>query len=118
MKLSDKIKQNLTAAYITGCTALSAGVTAHAEGELDGVTTSVTNSIQDIVNVITPIAWALVVLVLIIMGCILIWGGDKAKAVIKAHITAVVIGCVLIAGAATLADWLVGSLTSNFGTGA
>ncbi len=116
MKLTNKIKANLTAAYMAGCMALSAATTANA-ADLSGVTNSVTSSVKDIVNVITPIAWAVVILVLVIMGCVLMWGGDKAKEKVKSHITAVVIGCILVAGASTIASWWTNSLTTNFGGG-
>ena len=115
MVLTNKIKSGLASAFVAGSAALSSGLTVHAE-ELDGVTNSVTNSVKDIVDVITPIAWAVVILVIVIMGCVLLWGGDKAKEKVKSHITAIVIGCILIAGAATIASWWTGSLTENFGS--
>ncbi len=125
MVLTNKVKSGFASAFIAGSAALSSGLTVHAE-ELDGVTNSVTNSVKDIVNVITPIAWAVVILVIVawavvilvivIMGCVLLWGGDKAKEKVKSHITAIVIGCILIAGAATIASWWTGSLTENFGS--
>ena len=115
MKLTNRVKANLTAAYMAGCMALSAATTANA-ADLSGVTNSVTSSVKDIVNVITPIAWAVVILVIVSMGCVLTCGGDKAKEKVKSHITAVVIGCILVAGASTIASWWTGSLTSNFGS--
>ena len=59
MKLTTKGRANRTAAYMAGCMALSAATTANA-ADLSGVTNSVTSSVNDIVNVITPIAWAVV----------------------------------------------------------
>ena len=67
-----------------------------------------------IVNVITPVAWSVVILVIVIIGCVLLWGGDKAKEKVKSHITAIVVGCILIAGATTIANWWTGTLTANF----
>lgn len=72
MKLTNKVKANLTSAYMAGCMALSAATTANA-ADLSGVTNSVTSSVNDIVNVITPIAWAVVILDIVIMGCVLMW---------------------------------------------
>lgn len=116
MKLTDKIKCGLMTAFAAGSAAMSGAMTAHAEGDLDGVTNSVNSSIRDIVNVITPIAWTAVILVIVIIGCILLWGGDKAKEKVKSHIVAIIIGCVLIAGASVIAQWWTSTLTSNFGT--
>ena len=65
MVLTNKVKSGLASVFIAGSAALSSGLTVHAE-ELDGVTNSVTNSVKDIVNVITPIAWAVVILVIVI----------------------------------------------------
>lgn len=118
--LSNKAKANITAAFVAGSTAVASALPANAAketsgSELDGVTTAVNSSITDIVNVITPIAWGIVILVLVIMGCVLMWGGDKAKEKVKSHIIAIVIGCILIAGATTIANWWKNSLTSNFG---
>ena len=115
MNQKSKITSGLASAFLAGSAALSGGMTVHAE-ELTGATNSVTNFVKDIVNVITPIAWAVVILVIVIMGCVLLWGGDKAKEKVKSHITAIVIGCILIAGATTIASWWTGSLTSNFGS--
>lgn len=113
--IPNKVKANITAAFVAGSTAVASALPANAESDLDGVTTAVNSSITDIVNVITPIAWGIVILVLVIMGCVLMWGGDKAKEKVKAHIIAIVIGCILIAGATTIANWWKNSLTSNFG---
>ena len=78
MVLTNKVKSGLASAFIAGSAALSSGLTVHAE-ELDGVTNSVTNSVKDIVNVITPIAWAVVILVIVIMGCVLLWGAVQSE---------------------------------------
>ena len=93
---------------------LDNGYKSQCAGDLKGVTNSVTSSIKDIVNVITPVAWSVVILVIVIIGCVLLWGGDKAKEKVKSHITAIVIGCILIAGATTIANWWTGTLTANF----
>lgn len=113
--IPNKVKANITAAFVAGSTAVASALPANAESDLDGVTTAVNSSITDIVNVITPIAWGIVILVLVIMGCVLMWGGDKAKEKVKSHVIAIVIGCILIAGATTIANWWKNSLTSNFG---
>ena len=114
LKLTDKIKTNLITALVAGYSALTTGIKVNAAGDLKGVTNSVTSSIKDIVNVITPVAWSVVILVIVIIGCVLLWGGDKAKETVKSHITAIVVGCILIAGATTIANWWTGTLTSNF----
>ena len=116
MKISKKFQSKLIAAYLSGMTAFATSLNTNAASDLDAVTKSVNSSITDIVDVITPIAWAVVILVLVIMGCVLLWGGDKAKEKVQSHITAIVIGCVLIAGATTIANWWTSSLTSNFGS--
>ena len=62
MKLTDKIKTNLITALVAGYSALTTGIKVNAAGDLKGVTNSVTSSIKDIVNVITPVAWSVVIM--------------------------------------------------------
>ena len=114
MKMTEQVKKTLISAFIAGYSAVITGMKVDAANNLQGVTKSVNSSIQDIVNVITPIAWSVVILVIVIIGCVLLWGGDKAKEKVKSHITAIVVGCILIAGATTIANWWTGTLTSNF----
>ena len=114
MKMTEQVKKTFISTFVAGYSAMITGMKVDAANNLQGVTKSVNSSIQDIVNVITPIAWSVVILVIVIIGCVLLWGGDKAKEKVKSHITAIVVGCILIAGATTIANWWTGTLTANF----
>ena len=121
MKLTKKIRRGAVSLAAALYTAYLMGISAFAEGTTSAVSqapktasSGVENTFTKVVNFITPIAWSLVAVVLVVMGIILIAGGDKAKEKVKAHAALLIIGCVLVAGATVFANWLKTSIGKGF----
>lgn len=121
MKLVSKIKSGIASAMVAGSMAMTEALNvfaapddqAQAAPDLSSVTSGISTAVKSVVDVVSTIAYILVALVFVILGITLIWGGDKAKEKVKAHLVTIIIGTVIVALAATLAKWWISSIGGN-----
>ena len=119
MKLTKKIRRGavslaaaLYTAYLTALTVFADNETATNSKNLNAAQSAVKGSFTKVIHFVQPIAYGLVGLVIVVMGIILIWGGDKAKEKVKSHAALIIIGCILVAAGATIARVLTDTLSA------
>ncbi len=114
------IKRGLVSLAVTFNMACLSALTVFADNEqasksnFSAAQEGVSSTFGKVIKFVAPIAYSLVALVIVIMGIVLIWGGDKAKEKVKSHVALIIIGCVLVAGGTAIAQWLTGSIKSGF----
>lgn len=118
MNRASKIKYGITSAFAAGSMAMYGGLNAFAEGEGSGtgiaaIETPINNALKEVIGVVSGVGWTVIILMIVIVGFVLLMGGDKAKDKVKSHIVAIIIGGILIAGATVFATWWQSSLSSS-----
>lgn len=66
------------------------------------------NSLKNILDAITPIAWVLVAIALAINGVMIMVGGDEGRQKAKKALPFVAVGCIIFMGAVQIGKWVAG----------
>lgn len=123
LKLVSKLKKTAASTAAAISMAMATGLTVLAEDDnnaaapnLQTVTGGISTAVKSVIDVISTVAYILVVLMAVIIGLTLIFGGDKAKDKVKSHLVAIIIGTVVVVMAATIAKWWISTISGGTAT--
>lgn len=124
LKLVSKLRKTAASTAAAISMAMATGLTVLADDDnnaaaapnLQTVTGGISTAVKSVIDVISTVAYILVVLMAVIIGLTLIFGGDKAKDKVKSHLVAIIIGTVVVVMAATIAKWWISTISGGTAT--